>query len=194
MIYLLPVLGYLLGSISSAVIVARAMGLQDPREVGSKNPGATNVLRYGGKRAAIFTLIGDTLKGVIPVVIARCLTDDSSVLAMTALAAFLGHLYPVFFGFQGGKGVATALGVWLALNPWIGLLMLATWGITAAVTRYSSLSSLIASLLAPAYVAWLQPGPAYVVASVMMSALLIWRHQLNILRLFRGEESKIGRK
>jgi glycerol-3-phosphate acyltransferase PlsY len=184
MIYLLPVLGYLLGSISSAVIVARAMGLQDPREVGSKNPGATNVLRCGGKRAAIFTLIGDTLKGVIPVVIARCLTDDSSVLAMTALAAFLGHLYPVFFGFQGGKGVATALGVWLALNPWIGLLMLATWGITAAVTRYSSLSSLIASLLAP----------AYVVASVMMSALLIWRHQLNILRLFRGEESKIGRK
>jgi acyl phosphate:glycerol-3-phosphate acyltransferase len=153
MIYLLPILGYLFGSISSAVVVSRLMGLDDPREVGSKNPGATNVLRYGGKLAAILTLAGDVLKGVIPVLIARYVTDDPAILATTALTAFLGHLFPVFFGFHGGKGVATALGVWLALNPWIGLLLAATWLATAAITRYSSLSSLAASMLAPLYVA-----------------------------------------
>lgn len=194
MIYLLPVLGYLCGSISSAVIVARLMGLEDPREVGSKNPGATNVLRYGGKRAAILTLAGDVLKGVIPVLIARYFTDDPTVLATTALAAFLGHLFPIFFGFQGGKGVATALGVWFALNPWIGLLLVATWLLTAAITRYSSLSSLAAAVFAPLYVAWLQSTLAYVIASVMMSVLLIWRHRLNIRRLISGKESKLGRK
>src|SRR5262245_52915312 len=155
MIYLLPVLGYLLGSISSAVVIARVMGLDDPREVGSKNPGATNVLRYGGKAAAALTLAGDVLKGVVPVLIARALTDDPTVLATTALAAFLGHLFPVFFGFHGGKGVATALGVLAALNPWVGLLLGATWLATAAVTRYSSLSSLVASVAAPLYVGWL---------------------------------------
>src|SRR5688572_27381977 len=117
MIYLLPVFGYLCGSISSAVVIARLMGLRDPREVGSKNPGATNILRYGGKVAAILTLAGDVLKGVIPVLIARYVTDDPAIVATTALTAFLGHLFPVFFSFQGGKGVATALGVWLALNP-----------------------------------------------------------------------------
>ena len=194
MIYLLPVLGYLCGSISSAVVVSRTMGLADPREVGSKNPGATNVLRYGGKLAAVLTLAGDVLKGVIPVLIARYVTDDPLILATTALTAFLGHLFPVFFGFQGGKGVATALGVWLVLNPLIGLLLAATWLAAAALTRYSSLSSLIASVLAPLYVAWLQPVTMYVSVGATMSALLIWRHRLNIRRLLKGEESKIGRK
>jgi glycerol-3-phosphate acyltransferase PlsY len=194
MIYLLPVLGYLFGSISSAVVVSRLMGLDDPREVGSKNPGATNVLRYGGKLAAVLTLAGDVLKGVIPVLIAHYVTDDPAILATTALTAFLGHLFPVFFGFHGGKGVATALGVWLALNPWIGLLLAATWLATAAITRYSSLSSLAASVLAPLYVAWLQPALMYVAAGVAMSALLIWRHRLNIQRLLKGQESKIGQK
>jgi acyl phosphate:glycerol-3-phosphate acyltransferase len=194
MIYLLPILGYLFGSISSAVVVSRLMGLDDPRKVGSKNPGATNVLRYGGKLAAIFTLAGDVLKGVIPVLIARYVTDDPAILATTALTAFLGHLFPVFFGFHGGKGVATALGVWLALNPWIGLLLAATWLVTAAITRYSSLSSLATSVLAPLYVAWLQPAVMYVAAAVTMSVLLIWRHRLNIQRLLKGQETRIGQK
>jgi glycerol-3-phosphate acyltransferase PlsY len=193
MAYLLPVLGYLLGSISSAVVVSRLMGLDDPRKVGSGNPGATNVLRYGGKVAAILTLVGDVVKGVAAVVVARAFTDDATVLALTALAAFLGHLFPVFFGFKGGKGVATAFGVWLALNPWIGLLLIATWIVTAALTRYSSLSGLMASVLAPLYVVWLQPGLVYLVACVMMSVLLVWRHRVNIRRLWNGEETKIGR-
>jgi len=194
MIYLLPLLAYLFGSISSAVVVSRIMGLEDPREVGSKNPGATNVLRYGGKRAAILTLIGDVLKGVIPVLIARALTDDPVVLAATVFAAFLGHLFPVFFRFQGGKGVATALGVWLALSPWLGLLMAATWLATAAVTRYSSLSALTAALIAPFYVWWLHANVTYVATMTMMSALLIWRHRSNIGKLMAGEEAKIGKK
>src|SRR5688572_29088203 len=155
MIYLLPVVAYLLGSVSSAIVIARVMGLQDPREVGSGNPGATNVLRYGGKLAAILTLVGDVLKGVLAVLIARYFTDDPLILATTALAAFLGHLFPLFHGFKGGKGVATALGVWLALNPWVGLLLVGAWLLTAIITRYSSLSAVVASVAAPFFVAWL---------------------------------------
>ncbi|UCH52365.1 MAG: glycerol-3-phosphate 1-O-acyltransferase PlsY [Pseudomonadota bacterium] len=192
--YLLPVGAYLIGSISSAIVIARIMGLRDPREVGSKNPGATNILRYGGKKAAILTLVGDTLKGVIPVLIARALTDDATVLAATALAAFVGHLYPVFFGFQGGKGVATALGVSLALNGWFGLALLATWIVVALVTRYSSLSALVAALSAPFYAWWLMQHSAYLTMVVAMSALLIYRHQANIRNLLAGKESRIGQK
>jgi glycerol-3-phosphate acyltransferase PlsY len=194
MIYLLPVLAYFFGSISSAIVVARIMGLADPRDVGSKNPGATNVLRYGGKLAAVLTLLGDVLKGAAPVMIAHMLTDDSIVLAATAFAAFLGHLFPVFFGFHGGKGVATALGVWLALNVWIGLLLVITWLLTALVTRYSSLSALVIAGIAPLYIAWLMPGTAYLVAMVMMSALLFYRHRSNIRKLIAGHETKIGQK
>jgi glycerol-3-phosphate acyltransferase PlsY len=194
MIYLLPLLAYLFGSISSAIVIARCMGLQDPREVGSGNPGATNVLRYGGKLAAILTLVGDILKGVIPVLVARYFTDDPIVLAATVMAAFLGHLFPVFHGFKGGKGVATALGVWLALNPWIGLALAGTWLATAAITRYSSLSALVGSLAAPLFVAWLQPHAALIGAMTVMSALLIWRHRSNIRNLLAGKEAKIGQK
>src|SRR6266566_5014042 len=143
MIYLLPVLAYLLGSISAAIVVARVMCLPDPRDVGSKNPGATNVLRYGGKLAAILTLLGDMLKGVLAVVIARAVTDDAAVLAASALTVFLGHLFPLFFGFKGGKGVATAFGVAFALNLWLGALLAGTWLLTALITRYSSLSALV---------------------------------------------------
>lgn len=189
---LLPLLGYLLGSLSSAVLVSRTLGLADPRTTGSRNPGATNVLRIGGKRAAVLTLAGDVLKGVVAVVIARLVTDDAVVLALTALAAFLGHLYPVFFGFRGGKGVATALGVWLALVPAVGALLLVTWLVTALVFRYSSLAALVAALAAPLYVLWLAPLMAYLAIAIVMTALLIWRHRSNIRNLWIGTETKIG--
>lgn len=193
-LYLLPVMGYFLGSVSSAIVISRLMGLQDPRQVGSGNPGATNVLRYGGKKAAILTLIGDVMKGMIPVLIARLLTEDPLIIALTALAAFVGHLYPVFHGFKGGKGVATALGVFLALNPWIGLMLAGTWLVVAFLTRYSSLSALVASVLAPTYVAWLLPQKPILIMSVAMSALLIARHHGNIRNLLAGKETKIGGK
>jgi glycerol-3-phosphate acyltransferase PlsY len=191
--YFLPLLAYLLGSVSSAVVIARLMGLQDPRETGSKNPGATNILRYGGKAAAILTLAGDILKGVIAVLIARALTADDVIIVLSGFAAFLGHLFPVFFGFRGGKGVATALGVWLALSPWVGLLLLATWVLMAVLFRYSSLSALTASVAAPLYVAWLSPGMPYLATMIVMSAILIFRHRSNIRNLLAGSEAKIGR-
>lgn len=193
MIYLLPLFAYLVGSVSSAIVVTRLMGLEDPRLVGSKNPGATNVLRYGGKLAAVLTLLGDVLKGVIPVLIARALTDDAAMLAATAAAAFLGHLFPVFHGFHGGKGVATALGVWAALNPWVGLLLVATWLFMAALFRYSSLAALTAAVAAPLYVWWLMPQPPFVIAMLAMSTLLLYRHRSNIRNLIAGNEKRIGR-
>jgi glycerol-3-phosphate acyltransferase PlsY len=193
LIYLLPLAAYLFGSISTAVLIARAMGLQDPREVGSRNPGATNILRYGGKTAAVLTLIGDILKGVIPVLIARALTADAVIITLCGFAAFLGHLFPVFFSFRGGKGVATALGVWFALNPWVGLALLATWILMALLFRYSSLAALTASAAAPLYVAWLSPGTPYLATMIVMSAILIFRHRSNIRNLIAGTETKIGR-
>jgi glycerol-3-phosphate acyltransferase PlsY len=193
LIYLLPLAAYLFGSISTAVLIARAMGLQDPREVGSRNPGATNILRYGGKTAAVLTLLGDILKGVIPVLIARVLTTDAVIITLCGFAAFLGHLFPVFFSFRGGKGVATALGVWFALNPWVGLALLATWILMALLFRYSSLAALATSALAPLYVAWLLPGTPYLATMIVMSAILIFRHRSNIRNLIAGTETKIGR-
>lgn len=192
--YLFPVLGYLLGSVSSAIVLARLMGLKDPRLTGSGNPGATNILRYGGKTLAALTLLGDVLKGVVPVVIARALTDEPVVVALTAFGAFIGHLYPVFFRFQGGKGVATALGVLLALSPWLGLALVVTWVLVALISRYSSLSALLAALLAPFYAWWLLlPGWPYLLVTTAIAALLIWRHRGNIRRLLAGQEAKIGR-
>jgi glycerol-3-phosphate acyltransferase PlsY len=193
-LYTFPVFAYLLGSVSSAIIIARLMGLKDPREIGSKNPGATNILRYGGKTAAVLTLVGDALKGAVPVLIAQALTHDVVILALTGLGAFLGHLFPVYFGFRGGKGVATTLGVWLALSPWAGLAMVATWAAIAFVFRYSSLAALTVSVAAPFYVAWFSPGWPYLLAMIVMSATLIFRHRANIRSLLAGTETRIGIK
>ena len=190
--YTLPALAYLLGSLSTGVIVARLLGLQDPRETGSKNPGATNLLRYGGKLAAVLTLVGDILKGVVAILVARTFTDDVTILALVGFAVFIGHLWPVFFGFHGGKGVATALGVWLTLNPWVGLLLIVTWLAVAVLFRYSSLSALAAAVAAPLYVYLLMSQPAYLIAMTAMSALLVFRHRVNIQRLLAGTETKIG--
>jgi acyl phosphate:glycerol-3-phosphate acyltransferase len=192
------VLAYLIGSLSFAVIVSRLMGLADPRSYGSKNPGATNVLRSGNRTAAILTLAFDALKGYVPVLLAlvygpRFGIGDTSA-AFVGLAAFVGHLWPLFFRFQGGKGVATAAGVLLALNPWLGLATLLTWVIIAAFFRYSSLASLVAAAFAPFYQAliWgVEPG---LVAIVAMSLLLVWRHEGNIRKLLAGTESRLGQK
>ncbi len=191
MTYVLPLIAYLIGSVSSAIVVSKLMGLQDPRAVGSKNPGATNVLRYGGKKAAAFTLLGDVLKGVLPVVLARALKVDPTTLALVMLAAFLGHVYPVYHGFRGGKGVATAIGVITAVNPWVGLALVVTWFVMTLLFRYSSLSAITAALLAPVYVWWLIPAPPLLIATCVMVTLLVWRHRNNIRKLLSGTEDKI---
>jgi glycerol-3-phosphate acyltransferase PlsY len=185
---------YLLGSLSAAIILCRLLGLPDPRTQGSGNPGATNVLRFGGKKLAALTLVGDLVKGLIPVLIARAVTADPVVLAAVAMAAFLGHLYPVFFGFKGGKGVATAVGVLLGLSWPVALAAILTWVAMAALFRISSLSALTASVLAPAYMAWLDGRTPFVVMAAAMSLFLLWRHRGNIQRLLAGEEKKIGKK
>ena len=189
---------YLLGSLSFAVIVSKAMRLDDPRSYGSGNPGATNVLRSGNKKAAILTLVLDALKGVIAVLVARALSDrfgfGESIVALAGLAAFLGHLWPVFFRFVGGKGVATAAGVLLALNGWVGLASLVTWLVIALATRYSSLAALVTALLAPVYAYFLIGDPPVVALVAVMSVLLIWRHRANIAKLSNGTESRLGSK
>jgi len=190
----LVTIAYLMGSISSAIIVARLLGLPDPRSGGSGNPGATNMLRLGGKGAAVVTLLGDMLKGVLPVLLARALGGSELALAGAAAAAFLGHLYPVFFGFQGGKGVATFFGTLLGLNWLVGVMVLGTWLVMAFLFRYSSLAALIASALAPAYLGWLQPVPVFIIAVCGMVVLLFWRHRSNIGKLMAGTEGKIGGK
>ena len=190
----LIVAGYLVGSIASAVLTCRIMGLPDPRTEGSGNPGTTNVLRLAGKRAAVFTLLGDMLKGLIPVLVAGTFASSPWTVAATGLAAFIGHLYPIFFGFKGGKGVATALGVLCGLSWLIGAAVLGTWLFVAVALRYSSLSALIAAIFAPCYAILMQLDPAYVFGIAIMSVLLIWRHRSNIQRLIAGKESKIGDK
>ncbi len=190
--YLIVLAAYLLGSISSAILVCRLMGLPDPRGQGSGNPGATNVLRIGGKKAAAITLLGDALKGLLPVLAAHWLVVSPLVLALTGLAAFLGHLYPVFFGFRGGKGVATALGVQFGLYWPIGLTIAATWLFVAKVLRISSLAALISQGLAPLVVWWFWPAPELVAMQTIITLLLIWRHRSNIRKLLTGEEARIG--
>ena len=189
---LFAVLGYLAGSISTAIIVCRLMGLPDPRDEGSRNPGATNVLRFGGKKAAAITLAGDFVKGVLPVLLARLAGVEEIGLALTALAAFLGHLYPVFFGFEGGKGVATAFGAILGLSWTVALAALATWLTMAFVVRTSSLAALTAAVLAPLFGWWFGLPPAYDDAILAMVLLLVWRHRSNIRNLLAGAEDKIG--
>ncbi|MGK0673151.1 MAG: glycerol-3-phosphate 1-O-acyltransferase PlsY [Halothiobacillaceae bacterium] len=190
----LPLGAYLLGSLSTAIIVSRLLDLPDPRTIGSGNPGATNVLRTGRKGAALATLLGDMLKGLLPVALARLLEVGEITLIATALAAFLGHIYPIFFQFRGGKGVATALGVLLGLAPWLGLAALGVWLLVAVTLRYSSLAALIAAATAPV-IAWgLGLSTATLIGITCMSVLLIARHRANIQRLLNGTESRIGAK
>lgn len=194
---------YLIGSLSFAVIVSRVMGLHDPRTYGSKNPGATNVLRSGSKAAAAVTLLLDGVKGFLPVLLVRLYGQpyglEEGTVAMVGLAAFLGHLFPVFFRFQGGKGVATALGVFLGIHWILGLAVIATWVIIAWFFRYSSLASLVSAVFAPMYyifgagVAWYL-DKSIVLALVLMTLLLFWRHAQNINRLVKGTESRLGAK
>ena len=196
-------LGYLLGSLSFAVIISRIMGLSDPRTYGSKNPGATNVLRSGNRAAAALTLLLDAAKGWLAVMLADWLGRPYGLqegsMALTGLAAFVGHVYPIFFRFAGGKGVATALGVLLGISPLLGLATAATWLLVAWLFRYSSLAALIAALMAPAYYVLGEGMAWYLNARVMlalsaMSVLLLYRHAENIGRLARGTESRMGRK
>jgi glycerol-3-phosphate acyltransferase PlsY len=193
---LLIAFAYLLGSVSSAIIVCKAMGLPDPRTQGSNNPGATNVLRIGGKKAAAITLLGDSLKGLIPMLAAHLLQAPPPLLAVTGMAAFLGHLYPVFFAFKGGKGVATTLGVQFGLHWMIGSAVALIWLFVAKVMNISSLAALVAMALAPLVVwlvvAWLDwPAQELVAMQVMMSLILFWRHRSNIQKLLSGSEKKI---
>ena len=192
---------YLLGSLSFAVIVSRLMGLNDPRTFGSKNPGATNVLRSGSKAAAILTLVLDAAKGWLPVALVRWFGApygmEEGTQALVALAAFVGHLWPVFFAFKGGKGVATALGVLLGISVWLGLATLLAWLVVVSISRYVSLSSMAAAVFAPTFFL-LAGGPLWyadhrIAAAIgIMAGLLVWRHQENMVRLLRGTESKLG--
>lgn len=192
------VLSYLIGSVPFAVVTSRVMGLADPRTYGSGNPGATNVLRTGNKTAAILTLLGDAAKGWFAVWLALRLNGASDVVAITAVAVFLGHLFPVFLGFKGGKGVATAFGVLLAVEPVLGLATLVSWIIIAYFFRMSSLAAIASALFAPFYyfilsgVLW-QPSPQMLTAISLISLLLIWRHKANITRIINGTEPKIGK-
>ncbi|WP_253192692.1 glycerol-3-phosphate 1-O-acyltransferase PlsY [Janthinobacterium sp. LM6] len=194
----MTVAAYLLGSISFAVVMSKVYGIADPRTYGSKNPGATNVLRSGNKGAAIMTLLGDGAKGWLAVFLAdhfaAALGVGDTAVALVAIAVFLGHLWPVFFRFVGGKGVATALGVLLGINPWLGLATLATWLIIAYAFRYSSLAALVAALFAPFYYGLLFGVDPILLAVIVMSVLLAYRHSQNIANLLSGKESKIGGK
>ena len=189
---------YLIGSLSFAVIVSRLMGLNDPRTYGSGNPGATNVLRSGNRKAAVLTLLLDALKGYLPVMLVAQFGPRyglrEGTLAMVALAAFIGHLWPVFFHFKGGKGVATAAGVLFGLNPWLGAATLATWVIIAFFFRYSSLAAIVAAVFAPFYQLLIWGGGEVAGAVVLMGALLVFRHKANIRKLLAGTESKLGQK
>jgi glycerol-3-phosphate acyltransferase PlsY len=189
---LLTVGAYLIGSLSAAIITCKLMGLPDPRTQGSRNPGATNVLRIAGKKTAALVLLGDMLKGLIPLLAARAFDVEDHILAAVGLAAFLGHLYPIYFGFHGGKGVATSLGILLGLSWPLAAAVLATWLFMARVFHISSLSALTAAIAAPLYT-WLLLNSAPLLAMVcVISTMLLWRHRCNIQRLISGAEGKIG--
>ena len=189
---------YLIGSLSFAVIVSKYYGMDDPRTYGSGNPGATNVLRSGKKKAAALTLLGDALKGLVAVVLARCLQDALNLsditIAVVAVAALVGHMWPLFFGFKGGKGVATALGVLLALSPATALVCAAIWLVMAFGFKVSSLAALTATVAAPLVAFWLMPSPSWAWATVVIAVLVLYRHKSNIQNLLQGKEGKIGDK
>ena len=189
---------YLIGSLSFAVIVSKYYGMDDPRTYGSGNPGATNVLRSGQKKAAALTLLGDALKGLVAVVLARCLQDALNLsditIAAVAVAALVGHMWPLFFGFKGGKGVATALGVLLALSPATALVCAAIWLVMAFGFKVSSLAALTATVAAPLVAFWLMPYPSWPWATVVIAVLVLYRHKSNIQNLLQGKEGKIGDK
>lgn len=193
---ILIIIAYLFGSLSTAVVVCKIMRLPDPRAEGSGNPGATNVMRLGGKKAAGITLFGDMLKGLLPVLLTPFFSESDLTLALVGGAAFLGHLFPIFFSFKGGKGVATELGVLLGFTWWGGLACLITWLVIARLIRISSVAGLTSALLAPLYVWWFYPyaSPALITATVFMTVLLIWRHRSNIQNLLQGTEGRIKSK
>lgn len=190
----LIIVAYLLGSISTAIVASKLFNFSDPRLSGSKNPGTTNVLRLGGKPAAAFTLLGDMLKGLIPVVIAKSLGFADSWIVLIAIAAFLGHLFPLYYGFKGGKGVATAMGVFVGINPIIGLAVLATWASAAFAFNISSLAALIACLLAPFYFYFVTQSAAFGIGLLSITALIYWKHIPNIQKLLMGTENRISNK
>ena len=195
MLYLItPIAAYLMGSVSSAILISRLLGLPDPRTEGSRNPGATNVLRLGSKPGAVLTLAGDIAKGVLPVLAARWIFDEPLLLALTALGAFLGHLFPLYFRFEGGKGVATALGVLVVIDWQLAPLLIATWLVVAATFRYSSLAALVTAAAAPLYLFWFTGEPVFVGLGIVLAVLLYFRHSKNIRRLLHGDEPKIGKK
>jgi glycerol-3-phosphate acyltransferase PlsY len=186
--WLLVPAAYLIGSISSAIIVCQLMGLPDPRGQGSGNPGATNVVRIGGKKAGAITLAGDALKGLIPVLIAQLLDLNNLLVSLVVIAAFMGHLYPVFFDFKGGKGVATSFGVSLGVNVFLGLAILATWLLVYKISKISSLSALVAAILAPFYVWLIMEDQYLIITFTLTTLLLLWRHKSNIQKLLQGAE------
>ncbi|MBL4647591.1 MAG: glycerol-3-phosphate 1-O-acyltransferase PlsY [Gammaproteobacteria bacterium] len=187
------ILAYIIGSISSAILVCKMNGLPDPRSQGSGNPGATNVLRIGGKGLAVTVLLLDTLKGIIPVIIAKLFGLSDLLIGCVALAAVIGHIYPLFFKFQGGKGVATAIGTFIAISWLLGLAFAITWLIVAAIFRYSSLAALVAIVLMPLYAIWLA-GVGYIMPLLIIAILTIYRHRTNIKRLCNKTEPKLGKK
>ena len=193
-IFLFAGLAYLIGSISTAIITCKIMGLEDPRKTGSHNPGATNVLRYGGKKAAIITLLGDMLKGLVPVLLIIQLQTDTLTIALVGLFALLGHIFPVYYGFKGGKGVATFYGVILGINWLVGLIAIVIWLSVAALLKISSLSALVSIFFTP-FILWYFSQSVELSGTVaLMSLLILWRHQSNIKSLLHGTEEKIGKK
>jgi len=186
--------GYLVGSVSTAIITCKLMGLEDPRSVGSNNPGATNVLRHGGKKAAIITLIGDMLKGLAPVIAVTMIDPAAGAIALTGLGAFLGHVFPVYYGFKGGKGVATYYGVLLGFSWMAGIAALLVWLLTAFVSKISSLSALVSALSAPFILWYSSHSPELTLMLGLMTALLFWRHRSNVRNIIDGKEHKIGVK
>ena len=189
---LLIIIAYLLGSLSAAVLVCNILGLSDPRSGGSGNPGTTNVMRLHGKKAAFLTLSGDILKGIIPVLLAKVISNSEIIIALSGLAAFLGHIFPIYFGFKGGKGVATLIGVLFATHWQLGVAYVLTWILTAFIFRYSSLAALIAAILTPLYAYFSGQESQYIVILIIIMIILLWKHKPNIINLIKKKEDKIG--